>query len=163
MVFLFLSVLIGCGATLVMDLWALLMRKMFNIPSLDYALVGRWIGHMPKGRFAHASIGLAAPVAGEKALGWAAHYAIGVVFAGVLLAVWGTGWAASPTLVPALAVGIGSVVMPFFIMQPAFGFGVAASRAPAPWTARARSLMAHTSFAVGLYAAGLGVSAGGVA
>lgn len=48
--------LIGTGATLVMDLWTLFRRRAFGIPSLDYALVGRWIGHMMHGRFRHASI-----------------------------------------------------------------------------------------------------------
>ncbi|MCA3843725.1 MAG: DUF2938 family protein, partial [Burkholderia sp.] len=47
---------IGAGATLVMDLWTLFRRRAFGIPSLDYALVGRWIGHMMHGRFRHVSI-----------------------------------------------------------------------------------------------------------
>lgn len=34
------AVLIGIGATLVMDLWALLQRRFFNIPSLNYQFVG---------------------------------------------------------------------------------------------------------------------------
>ncbi len=70
---------IGVGATLVMDLSAWLLRRLFSIPSLDYALVGRWIGHFPKGRFAHHRIGRAQPVAGERAIGWIAHYVIGVM------------------------------------------------------------------------------------
>ncbi len=32
---------VGVGATLVMDLWALLCRHVFGVPSLDLALVGR--------------------------------------------------------------------------------------------------------------------------
>ncbi|WP_143137933.1 DUF2938 family protein, partial [Burkholderia ubonensis] len=53
--------LIGAGGTLVMDLWALFRRRAFGTPSLDYALVGRWLGHMASGRFRHASIVAAAP------------------------------------------------------------------------------------------------------
>lgn len=147
------AVLIGAGATLVMDFWAVLQKRLFGIPSLDYRLVGRWIGHWPEGRFAHAGIGKAAPVAGEAALGWIAHYLIGIVFAALLLALRGLDWARQPTVLPALIVGIGSIVAPFFLMQPAFGLGIAAAKTPAPWTARWRSLVAHTSFAVGLYLA----------
>lgn len=77
--------LIGAGATLLMDLWTLFRRRAFGIPSLDYALVGRWLGHMTHGRFRHASISAAAPVAGERALGWIAHYAIGIAFAALPL------------------------------------------------------------------------------
>ena len=39
-----------------------------------------------------------------------------------LLAVAGPAWAASPTLLPALAVGLGTIVAPWFVMQPATPF-----------------------------------------
>jgi len=142
---------LGIGATLVMDLWAIVQRHVFGIPSLDYAMVGRWLGHLPRGHFAHQSIGAAAPVAGERAIGWIAHYAIGVLFALLLLAVWGLGWAQQPTLLPALIVGIGTILFPFLIMQPAFGLGIAAAKTPRPNRARLLSLAAHTAFAIGLY------------
>ena len=50
---------VGVGATLLMDAWALARRRLFGIASLDYALVGRWLGHMRHGRFRHAAIGKA--------------------------------------------------------------------------------------------------------
>ena len=74
----------------------------FGVRGLDYAMVGRWLGHMPAGRFAHASIAAAAPVRGERVLGWIVHYATGIVFAGLLLAICGAGWARRPTVLPAL-------------------------------------------------------------
>lgn len=148
------AVLIGIGATLVMDLWALLLKRLFGAPSLDYALVGRWIGQLPRGRLTHPGIARSAPVAGERAIGWIAHYAIGIGFALLLLAIWGPAWAARPTLLPALIVGIATVAAPFLILQPGMGAGIAASRTPKPGVARLRSLMAHASFGVGLYLAG---------
>ena len=148
------AVLIGVGATLVMDLWALLLKRLFGAPSLDYAMVGRWIGHLPRGRLTHPGIARSAPVAGERAIGWIAHYAIGIGFALLLLAIWGPAWAARPTLPPALIVGIATVAAPFLILQPGMGAGIAASRTPKPGVARLRSLMAHASFGVGLYLAG---------
>lgn len=148
------AVLIGVGATLVMDLWALLLKRLFGAPSLDYAMVGRWIGHLPRGRLTHPGIAHSAPVAGERAIGWIAHYAIGIGFALLLLAIWGPAWAARPTLPPALIVGIATVAAPFLILQPGMGAGIAASRTPKPGVARLRSLMAHASFGVGLYLAG---------
>ncbi|VWB40098.1 membrane protein [Burkholderia lata] len=151
--------LIGAGATLVMDLWTLFRRRAFGIPSLDYALVGRWIGHMMQGRFRHVSIGAAAPVPGERALGWIAHYAIGIAFAALPVAIAGTEWIATPTPLPALVAGLASVVAPFFVMQPAFGFGIAASRTPHPGVARRRSLITHLSYGVGLYLAAFTLAA----
>ena len=148
----------GVCATVVMDLWAVLLCRAFGMASLDYAMVGRWLGHMPAGRFAHAGIGRASPVIGEKALGWFAHYAIGVGFAACLVGLTGPAWRQAPTLVPALAFGIVTIVVPFFVMQPAFGAGMAASNTPNPTRARLRSLMTHSVFGLGLYAGGWVVS-----
>lgn len=149
------AIAIGVGATAVMDLWALFLKRVFSIPSLDYAWVGRWIGHFREGRFAHPNIGQAATVSGEAAIGWVAHYAIGIAFAALLMLVSSSDWIHHPTPLPALAVGVAGVVAPFFLMQPAFGFGIAASRTPKPAVARLRSLMAHFSFGVGLYLSAL--------
>ncbi|MER8787169.1 DUF2938 domain-containing protein [Mesorhizobium sp. M0983] len=149
------AAVIGIGATALMDLWGWFLKRMLAIPSLDYAWVGRWIGHFPRGRFAHANIAQAARVRGETAIGWSAHYATGIVFAAALIGVWSLDWARHPTVLPALLVGVCTIVAPFFVMQPAFGIGIAASKVPNPRTARLRSLMTHLSFGVGLYIAAL--------
>lgn len=142
---------VGVGATLVMDLWALFLKYCFGIPSLNYQMVGRWLGHFPHGRFIHANIGQSSAIGGETILGWVAHYAIGIIFAAVLLLICGQAWLAHPTFLPAVIFGIVTVVSPFFLMQPGMGAGVAASKTPKPNVARIRSLMAHTAFGVGLY------------
>ncbi|AXE33535.1 DUF2938 domain-containing protein [Chromobacterium phragmitis] len=147
------AVPLGTGATLAMDLWALLLKKACGIPSLDYAMVGRWLGHLPRGRFRHAGIGRAEPIAGEKALGWFAHYLTGIAFAAALLALQGHAWLARPTLAPALIFGLASVAAPFLILQPGMGAGLAARNTPNPGGARLRSLSAHASFGLGLYLA----------
>ncbi|MBZ5795222.1 DUF2938 domain-containing protein [Burkholderia contaminans] len=151
--------LIGTGATFLLDLWTLFRRRAFGTPSLDYALVGRWVGHMMRGRFRHASIVTAPPVPGERILGWIAHYAIGTMFATLPVAIAGAEWIDAPTLLPALVAGLASVVAPFFVMQPAFGFGIAASRTPHPGVARRRSLITHLSYGVGLYLAAFTLAA----
>jgi hypothetical protein len=142
---------IGVGATIVMDLWAWFRKRFFGVPAASYALVGRWLGHIPRGRFAHDSIAKASPVRSELIIGWVAHYLIGVVFAVLLLCIWGLDWARHPTLLPALIVGILTVAAPFFVMQPAMGAGIASSKTPNPGAARLRSLITHTVFGIGLY------------
>lgn len=67
-------------------------------------------------------------------------------------------WLARPTLVLALLFGIGTVVFPFLLMQPSFGFGVAASRTPNPTQTRLKSLVTHIVYGVGLYVSAVGVS-----
>lgn len=149
--FLTTALTLGVGATLFMDAWAWLQKTLLHIPSLNYAFVGRWLGHCTKGTFKHHPIMAATPIPYEKSLGWFAHYAIGVLFAGIHLWVFGLSWFTSPTLWPALTSGLVSVVAPFFILQPCFGFGLAAAKTPKPWVARGRSLLTHAIFGLGLY------------
>jgi hypothetical protein len=150
-------VLIGIGASVLMDLWNLFLKRAFSIPSLNYCLLGRWLRHMPEGTFRHASIAAAPEKSFECGVGWIAHYTIGAVFAVVFVVVAPGGWLVRPSLLPALLYGIGTVVFPLFIMQPSLGLGIAASRTPSPTQARLKSLVTHTVFGVGLYVCALGV------
>lgn len=155
---LLLSVLIGVGATALIDLWAIARKRLLGIPALDYALVGRWFGHMARGRFRHERIAAAPSMPWERLIGWSAHYLTGIVFAALLLALWGPEWARQPSIGPALLVGVGSVLAPFLLMQPGMGAGIAASRTPRPAAARVQTLVTHTIFGVGLYATALTIS-----
>jgi len=151
------GIAIGIGATLVMDLWNLFLKRTFSIPSLNYCLLGRW-RHMTGGTFRHASITAAPQKSFECTVGWIAHYTIGVVLALVFVVLTSGDWLARPTLLPALLYGIGTVVFPFFIMQPSFGLGIAASRTPKPTQARLKSFVTHIVFGIGMYVCALGVS-----
>ncbi|EMW1015722.1 DUF2938 family protein [Serratia marcescens] len=133
--------LTGVGATLCMDLWALLLRRRFGIPSLDYALVGRWF---------HATIITAPPRRGERTIGWILHYAIGIAFAFIPIGLAGIGWYAAPEPLIALLSGWLSLAAPFLVMQPALGFGVAAAKTAYPRKARLLSLLTHTVYGLGL-------------
>jgi hypothetical protein len=152
------SIAIGIGATLVMDLWNLFLKRTFSIPSLNLCLLGRWLRYMPGGTFRHASITAAPQKPFECMVGWIAHYTIGVAFAIVLVVLTSGGWLARPTLLLAVLYGIGTVVFPFFVMQPSLGLGIAASRTPNPLHARLKSLATHTVFGAGLYLCARGVS-----
>jgi hypothetical protein len=132
------TVLVGVGATALIDAWSVVRGRLLGVPLPNYALVGRWIGHMRHGRFRHEAIGRAVPVAHEALIGWSAHYAIGIAFA---------------SLLPAAMVGIGTVLAPFLLMQPGMGAGIAARRTPRPAVARMHSLVTHAMFGLGLYVA----------
>ncbi|MGE3401674.1 MAG: DUF2938 domain-containing protein [Vicinamibacterales bacterium] len=145
------AVVIGVGATLVMDAWALVLRRGFGVASLDFGMLGRWIGHLARGRVRHERIGHSAPIAHERAIGWLAHYTIGITFAAALLAVTGEAWIDHPSLAPALIVSAVTLAAPFLVLQPGMGLGIAASRAPHPNAARLRSVATHTVYGLGLY------------
>ena len=151
--FLTFSLLIGAGATAVMDLWTVVRARLLGGRMPDHALVGRWLAYLARGRFRHDPIAASPPVPRERLIGWTAHYLIGIAFAAILLLIWGVEWARQPTLAPALIVGIGSVVAPFLVMQPGMGAGIAASRTARPNAARVQSVVTHAVFGCGLYAA----------
>ena len=150
--------LTGIGATAITDLWSIVRQRLFGAALPNYGLVGRWIAWMPRGRIFHDPIAATPPEHGERVIGWIFHYLIGVAFAALLPALWGSEWIRQPTLLPALMVGVATVAAPFLVMQPAMGAGVAASRTPRPAAARLHSLINHAIFGLGLYASGLLVS-----
>jgi hypothetical protein len=150
-----LTLAVGLGATLVMDLWCIFLERAFNTPFPNYCFVGRWLRYMPEGIFHHSSIAAAPQKSAECAVGWLAHYATGVVYAVVLVLFKSPRWLLEPTLLPALVLGLVTVAIPFLVMQPAFGLGAAASKTPNPTQARLRSLMNHAAFGLGLYIAAL--------
>ena len=149
------AILIGLGATLTTDLWALFLNRAFKIPAPNYCLVGRWLRTMPEGIFRHSNIAFAPQKSAECTVGWIAHYMIGITFAIAFVVLAGNNWLQHPTLIPAIIFGVVTVLMPFFIMQPSFGLGLAASKTSNPAQARLRSLMNHIAFGVGLYLFGL--------
>jgi hypothetical protein len=146
----FRILLIGIGATNALDTWAMLLRRL-GVPVTRMELVGRWFGHLLRGRIAHAAIAQSAPIPAERAWGWAAHYAIGIAFAALLVGLQGAAWLHAPTLLPALAMCLATAAMPLFVMQPAMGAGFASSRTATPIKNCLRSVAGHAVFGLGLY------------
>jgi Protein of unknown function (DUF2938) len=141
---------IGVGATAVMDVWLLLLKRM-GVQTLSFGFIGRWVGHLLRGQVVHVSIRQSPGIPHELVWGWLTHYAVGIVFAGLLVLLQGFAWTRSPSLLPALAWGMGTVLVPLFVMQPAMGSGFAASKTPTPLKNCFKSLANHTVFGVGLY------------
>lgn len=144
--------LVGIGATALMDAWLLLLSRL-GVPTTSFAMVGRWVGHFSQGRFAHAAITKAEPIPLERALGWLTHYAIGVAYAVLLVALQGAAWLEQPKVLPALAFGALTVAAPWFVMQPAMGSGFLALKTPTPLKNCVRNLANHAVFGAGLYVA----------
>jgi hypothetical protein len=150
-----LAIAVGLGATLFMDLCAILLNRAFDVPLPNMCLVGRWVRYMPEGTFTHASIAKAPAKSWECVVGWVAHYVIGAIFAAILVLLVSPAWLQRPTILPALIFGVVTVAVPFLVMHPSFGMGIAASSTPNPTQARLRSLMNHALFGLGLYVSAL--------
>lgn len=145
------GVVVGLIATIVMDLVAWIRQRFFGIQPLDYALLGRWVLNLPTGKIAHHPIMASESKRGERALGWVVHYAIGISLGWLFMVL------VSPTLYPLpflrfpLYFGVATLVLPWFVMQPAFGFGIAAAKTPDPARARLHSAIAHVAYGFGLW------------
>lgn len=147
----FQIIVIGLGATFIMDLWAWIQKKLLGIPSLNYALVARWVLYIPSGQWVHTPIMNTSPATRETELGWFLHYAIGVIFALIHVLIMGAEWLKNPTMIPSLVTGIVTIIFPFFIIQPCLGFGIAACKTPYPWKSRLLSLLAHLAYGAGIF------------
>ena len=146
---------IGIGATVLMDIWAIVLHRVFGQPKANWAPAGRWFWHLGRGKVFHENIADAAPYANELALGWIGHYAVGILYGLILAFIVGSAWFATPTFLPAWILGIVTVGAGWFLMQPGLGLGWAASRTPNPTKVRVLNLVAHTIFAAGLYGSAL--------
>lgn len=153
----FQTILVGVLATALMDAWLWLLQRL-GVPTAGFAMVGRWVGHMARGRLMHAAIARAAPVRFELALGWLTHYLIGIAYAVLLVALCGADWLAQPSWPAALVFGLATVAAPWFVMQPAMGAGVLALKTPTPLKNALRSLANHAVFGTGLYFAATAIA-----
>ena len=149
------SVAIGIGATALIDVWAIVLNRAFGLALPNWGLVGRWVWHLQSGQVFHDDIAAAAPHGQELALGWLFHYAVGIAYGALLVAVVGPAWLAAPTFLPAWILGLVTVGAGWFLLAPGMGAGWAAAKRPNAMQIRALNLVAHTVFGFGLYGTAL--------
>jgi len=143
-------VVAGIFATAVLDFWQRFLYRASGIPPTNWGIVGRWFGHMPRGRFVHAAIGEAEPVANEAAVGWTMHYLIGIMYGVAYVGLMSTLFD-GPSLLNGFLFGLVSVVIPWFLMQPALGLGVMGAKAANPNIPRYTALAGHCIYGIALY------------
>lgn len=142
---------VGVAATLTMDVLASVARRLGITAGAKGQWVGRWYLGIAKGQFVHSDISAAPEQTGEKRAALVGHYTIGVVL-GVLYVV-GAGWLkVSPgVLVVAFGYGVATCVFPWFLMFPAFGFGLLGLRGPPELRLFTTSLINHLFYGFGLW------------
>lgn len=155
MEFIFKILFIGIVATIVIDLWATFSNKFLNFPRTNWAMVGRWLGHIPSGRLTHTSISSSPEIIRENLLGWVFHYFIGVVYAFFYIGFIVLAMGSEPSALSAWLFGLVTILSPWFIMQPSLGMGICASRTPKPNMVRLQNLAIHSIFGLTLYYAWL--------
>ena len=144
------GIVMGVLGTLAMDIWAVALNRFAGQPMPNWAMVGRWTGHL-KTRVFHDDIAESPPVAGELRLGWLTHYGVGIIYGIAFVLLAGADWLADPSFLPLWVFSLATIAAGWFLLQPGLGLGWAASKTDAPWKARFMGLVAHTVFAVGMW------------
>ena len=152
MLLVFQGAILGIGATLLFDIWGQVLARLPGQRQPDWTPVGRWFRHLAGGVVFHDDIAAATAHPGDETLGWAAHYAVGIVYGIVFALIVGEGWMAEPRPLPAFVFAIATIAFGWFLLQPGMGLGWAAARTPNPTRARLLGLVAHSVFGLGLYA-----------
>jgi hypothetical protein len=147
--------IVGIAATLTLDIVQQLMKLLLNWPATNWAIIGRWAAGVAQGKFVNHAIGSSPQVDNELALGWLVHYGVGIAYGAIYLflvyVILGTG----PAYVPAMAFGIVSVAVTWFMMEPILGAGVMAANVDDPQAKRLQDFGSHLGFGLGLYLGGL--------
>tara|TARA_B110000879_G_scaffold180406_1_gene237032 strand:- start:6189 stop:6740 length:552 start_codon:yes stop_codon:yes gene_type:complete len=145
------AIVIGVAATLAIDMWAVILRTAFNLPTTNWGMVGRWFAYLPRGQFMHRPIGSSKPIKYEHLIGWLAHYAVGIGYAYCYLILVFYVLKDQPSLISAISYGVFTLIAPWLVLQPALGLGLFAKRAESPSTVRAINISIHLIFGAVLY------------
>jgi hypothetical protein len=143
--------LAGVIATIAMDILSVVGVRLRIISPLSPNLIGRWFVSVARAHPIHDDIARASAVSHELAVAMPVHYAIGVTLAA--LYVWATsqlGWSPQ-NLGLALAFGLCTNVLPWFVMFPSMGYGLFGAHGPAGTRLFFSSLTTHALFGLGIW------------
>ena len=148
----FFSILfLGIFATACFDFWNYLLELCFGL-TMDWSMIGRWVGHMFQGDFMLHHVPQSAPIPHESAIGWVTHYTIGITYA-FLYCFTMLALKRKPTLLNCVVFSWALMLFPFLLVQPAMGAGYFSHLATQPWDARLTTFSFHTIFGIGLFKA----------
>jgi hypothetical protein len=147
------GLIVGILATVTMDVVAMMAFRLGitgrGPRRTGPDLIGRWIGYLLKGKFRHTDILQMPPLRGERLLGLAAHYSIGIVLTLVYLSLLVMAHA-TPTALSAILFGTATTVFPWFLMFPSQGMGWLGRDAPDNAHLALISLFNHIIFGLGI-------------
>lgn len=144
----------GIVGALLMDLAEMLAARHGISSGVNVALVGRWALALARGVWRHADIRTTPPNRHEVVAGWLFHLGIGGGMVALLLPiVWQLGRLPTlpTTLLPYLFFGLATSALPWFILLPSFGWGVAGRRGPAGSNALLASPLSHLPYGFGIW------------
>ncbi len=140
----------GIIATVILDLWALTLNRLFGLPVTNWGRVGRWVAGLLPGSYRQDTISAPPAMACDQVIGWSTHYLVGITYAAIYLVGLNL-LSRTPDPTSALLFGIATVLAPWLILQPGLGLGYFGSRTPKPKLTRTLNLVSHSVFGFGLF------------
>lgn len=154
MITLLYIIVVGLISTLILDLWGLLLQKVYGVGGTDWGVVGQWLRQVPNGRIFYNAEKAPAVTSDDQRAGWIFHYAVGIFYAFLLVLIGGYDFIGAPSFFPFLFVGfILSSLAGLFVLIPCLGGGLCGLQTPRPGQTIGLILLAHLIFMLGQYLA----------
>ena len=144
------GVVVGVAGTLVMDVLNGLFARTGVISKIDAGTIGRMSAGWARGRFRYNDPGEMKAVSHEKLLGFATHYAIGIVLAFIFVIGWDLLAEGPASPLWALLYGMATTVASWFFVYPSMGLGACGLRSPDHMKNPLSSLANHLFFGLGM-------------
>lgn len=152
----------GIVGAMLMDITETYASKVGVSSGVTVALVGRWFLGLLRGRLRHDNILDVNPQRHEVLAGWLFHFLVGGGVVALFYPLFFLLTGLSPPsnhLVGGLVFGLATSLLPWFILLPSFGWGVAGRRGPQGTNALLASTVSHIPYGLGVGAV-MGIAMG---
>jgi hypothetical protein len=144
-------VFMGIFSTIVMDLGYLFITLTKIVePSMQSYHIGRWLLNMFQGTFMHIDIRAVEAIFIEKPVSLIAHYLTGIILVGVFLWLRKNYKIFSKSIFMGMVFSWMTLVIPWFIMYPALGFGFLGLDCPENTNYILFSILNHSFYGLGI-------------
>ena len=140
----------GVLGTIVMDILNLFFARIGIISKIEVNMIGRMVAGWTHGRFIYNHPNEMNEVANEVVFGYIAHYVIGIVLAIPYIFGWNILIGGDPSLIFAIAYGIATTVVSWFLVYPTMGLGPLGLKSPEGIRAAFSSLFNHLFYGIGI-------------
>ena len=145
------GVLVGIAATITMDVFGSVARRVGLAKGAKGIWVGRWYLGISRGQFVHSDISGAPELGGEKTAAMVGHYVIGIVLAVFYVLGARLLGVSANSFIVALGYGLATCVFPWFLVFPALGFGALGSKGPKELRLFTSSVLNHSFYGLGIW------------
>jgi len=145
------GVLVGIAATVTMDVFGSVARRVGLAAGAKGQWVGRWYLGIARGNLFHSDIASTPERPGEVRAALVGHYVIGVVLAIFYVFVTDLVGMSAGTFLLAFGYGLVTCVFPWFLVLPALGFGAFGLKGPKELRLFTSSVLNHSFYGLGLW------------